>query len=193
MSREFVFEDLLAVLDAVVLERRLDGSFVPMGPVPSWFAGLGADGTFPFLGTFLEEAAAFWASQVRGRLSSGLCATTNAEGREFHFEATAVAIAGRQLLLFELPRGVDDLRSILQEAREEKLTRGGLERVLDARTQAMRDVRADLQQVAERLRDGVRHESGPAAEASRELAAELGRLEARLADALAGVRRPARG
>ncbi len=193
MSREFVFEDLLAVLDAVVLERRTDGSFLPLGPVPSWFAGLGADGTFPFLGTFLEEATAFWTTQVRGRLSSGLCAATNAEGREFHFEATAVAIAGRQLLLFELPRGVDDLRSILQEAREEKLARGGLERLLDARTQAMRDVRADLQQLAERLRDGARHATGPAADASRDLAAQLSRLEARLADALAGVRRPAQG
>ncbi|MCU0256551.1 MAG: hypothetical protein MUF60_07390, partial [Vicinamibacterales bacterium] len=140
MSREFVFEDLLAALDLVVMERRLDGSFVPLGPVPSWFSGLGRDGTFPFLGTFLGDASEFWARTVRGRLSSGLCATVDAEGREFHFEATAVAIPGRQLLLFELPRGVDDLRSILQEAREEKLSRAGLERVLALRTQALRDV-----------------------------------------------------
>ncbi len=57
MSREFIFEDLLAALDIVVMERRLDGSFLPLGALPPWFTGLGRDGTFPFLGTFLEEAA----------------------------------------------------------------------------------------------------------------------------------------
>jgi hypothetical protein len=191
MSREFVFEDLLAVLDVVVLERRLDGSFVPLVPVPGWFAGLEKDGTFPFLGTFLEEATQFWAGTVRGRLPSGLCAATNAEGREFHFEAVAVAISGRHLLLFELPRGVDDLRSILQEAREEKLARAGLERLLDLRTQSMRDVRADLRQLGEGLRDAARRGEQPSADASRELAARLDRLEARLTDALAGIKGPA--
>lgn len=189
MSREFVFEDLLAALDMVVLERRLDGSFVPMAPVPSWFAALGRDGTFPFLGTFLEEAAQFWARTVRGRLSSGLCAATDAEGREFHFEATAVAVGGRSLLLFDLPRGVDDLRSILQEAREEKLTRAGLERVLDLRTQAMRDVRAELRQLSEASRDADRRGQPAGPGAGRALADRLDGLEARLTDALAGVRR----
>lgn len=188
MSREFVFEDLLAVLDVVVMERRLDGSFVPLVPVPSWFAGLGRDGTFPFLGTFLEEAEQFWSATVRGRLPSGLCAATNPEGREFHFEAVAVAISGRSLLLFELPRGVDDLRSILQEAREEKLARGGLERLLDLRTQAMRDVRADLRQLAEELRDKVRRGGEISPDALREAAERVERLETRLTDALAGIR-----
>ncbi len=188
MSREFIFEDLLAALDIVVMERRLDGSFLPLGTLPPWFTGLGRDGTFPFLGTFLEEAAQFWATNVHGRLSSGLCATSDAEGREFHFEAIAVAIAGRSLLLFELPRGVDDLRAILQEAREERLARVGLDRVLDLRTQAMRDVRADLRQICGSLRDAGRQEEEAAVESPRELAARLDRLEARLTDALAGVR-----
>lgn len=136
--------DLLAVLDLALFERQVDGTFLPIGPLPAWFVSLSRDASFPFLGTFLEEANEFWMRTSRGRLASGLCAAADADGREFHFEATAIAVANRHLLLFEMPRGVDELRAVLQEAREEKLARTGLERLLELRTRALRTVHEEV-------------------------------------------------
>jgi signal transduction histidine kinase len=118
-------EGLLRAFGLTVLERREHGMFVPVSEIPDWFPPVSRDGTFPFLGNFLEEAAGFWEGTSAGdsRIRSGLCVAADDEGHElFHFEAWAVKTGHRCLLVFE--RSDDEareLRETLQRAREDKL------------------------------------------------------------------------
>jgi len=118
---------ILSALEIAAFERRPDGSFASLGPVPEWFSLLGKDQSFPFLGTFLEDARIHWGSSASGRLRSGLCSEVDEHGREFHFEVSAVVVGGRNLLVFELAPALDGMRLALQKARQQALneeTRG---------------------------------------------------------------------
>src|SRR6187551_1505776 len=68
MSNDATTATILSALEIAAFERRTDGSFVSLVPVPEWFSVLGRDQTFPFLGTFLEDARIHWASSPSGRL-----------------------------------------------------------------------------------------------------------------------------
>src|SRR6476646_1202450 len=119
MSNDSTITPILSALEIAAFERRPDGSFVSLVPVPEWFSVLGKDQTFPFLGTFLEDARIHWASSPSGRLRSGLCSETDDYGREFHFEVSAIVLAGRNLLVFELAPALEGMRLALQKARQQ--------------------------------------------------------------------------
>ena len=50
MSNDATTATILSALEIAAFERRTDGSFVSLVPVPEWFSVLGRDQTFPFLG-----------------------------------------------------------------------------------------------------------------------------------------------
>jgi hypothetical protein len=118
-------DDLLAALLPAIgiaaFERDSGGSFKSVAPVPSWFEGLAADGTFPFLGHVLEEATAFWNSNTDGFREWGPSAAVDASGREFHFMVTAIAHGRKQFLLCRLDTGSDQVRDVLQQVRQRAL------------------------------------------------------------------------
>jgi len=121
MSNDATTATILSALEIAAFERRTDGSFVSLVPVPEWFSVLGKDQTFPFLGTFLEDARIHWASSPSGRLRSGLCSETDEYGREYHFEVSAIVLGGRNLLIFELAPALEGMRLALQKARQQAL------------------------------------------------------------------------
>jgi hypothetical protein len=123
-----VFPVLLSALGIAAFERRADGAFTPVAPPPDWLRDLSKDMTFPFLGAFLDEAREFWGRGAAGRVASGLCAETDEQGREFHFEVSAVAADGRHFLVFELAQDAEQVRAVLQKSRELALDSEGLRR-----------------------------------------------------------------
>jgi hypothetical protein len=112
--------DLLPAMEMAVFQRSADGSFLPLTALPAWFPRL-ADGTFPFLGHILDEAYAFWSSGKDGRQNWGPSVGTNDAGTEFHYTVSAVTTDGRQYLVFQIDRGSDRVREILQTIRDQKL------------------------------------------------------------------------
>ena len=84
--------------------------------------------TFPFLDHFLADAEAFWATGEFGRVGSGLSSEPGADGKDFHFEAWAVAVDSGQFLLLEWRRDGEQLQAMLQRAREGLLEQERLER-----------------------------------------------------------------
>jgi hypothetical protein len=113
---------LLPALDVAAFKRDAGGSFTPIAPPPPWFTRL-ADVTFPFLGHILDDANEFWRSGRPGTCAFGPCAEVDETGREFHYTVKAIMVApsGNQFLVFELDRGSEQLREVLQKAREQTL------------------------------------------------------------------------
>jgi hypothetical protein len=119
-------DDIVALLPALgiaAFERTFDGSFRPIAPTPPWFAVLGRDGTFPFLGHILEEATAFWTARIAGVRAWGPCADVDAHGKEFHYVVKAATVGTRAYLLFQLDESAEQLREVLQAARSDALKR----------------------------------------------------------------------
>jgi hypothetical protein len=176
---------ILSALEIAAFERRPDGSFASLGPVPEWFSVLGRDKTFPFLGTFLEDARIHWASSPSGRLRSGLCNETDEHGREYHFEVSAIVLGGRNLLVFELAPALEGMRLALQKARQQALNdeaRGKNQGELFAAVTTL-SVNAQDARRAARAVGGFARElaaAAPAEPAAQRLATELDTTSTRL-------------
>lgn len=117
-----VLTALLPAIGIAAFERHADGSFTSLAPPPAWFARLVGNETFPFLGHVLEEALEFWRRSAAGTQEWGPCAEVDEAGTEFHYKIAAVALNGREILLFELDTASDRLREILQAVRERALS-----------------------------------------------------------------------
>lgn len=155
MSDELL-KTLVPALGIAAFERRPDGSFGAVAPLPTWFERLVGDGTFPFLGHMLEEAGRYWNKGESGPRNWGPCAEVDEAGREFHYTVTAVTVAGRNYLLFQLDPGSDRLRITLQKVREQALVAEQREGSDAAIATALQHVR----ETAEELRDLLRRFSG---------------------------------
>lgn len=114
---------LFLALDMGVFERDSHGGFVSVGPVPAWLSALGGSGTFPFLGSFLDEAREFWTEPRPGALRWGPCSERDASGQELHFTVAAVSLDVHKMLIFERDRSAEPIRVLLQRAREQALAR----------------------------------------------------------------------
>ena len=153
---ETLVEGMLRVFGFVVFERQADGSFSPLSALPPWISDMTRDGTFPFLGGFLGEADEFWArTEGEGRLGSGLCTATDAQGREFHVEAWAVSLGGRQFLLFEHPASAMRLREVLQRAREQLLEREAIEKTAARAEARLRELAGEVRAGLDAIRNLV--------------------------------------
>lgn len=146
-----VLAPLLQALGVAAFERRSDGGLVAVAEPPAWFPELAADGTFPFLGHVLEEAAAFWSSGASGCRDWGPCAEVDASGREFHFLVTACSNAGTQYLFIRLDEGSDRVQAVLQQVRERALAADSESR---RREESVRSVTAEIHRIVGRLLAG---------------------------------------
>ncbi len=119
-------ESLEAVVRALVIgvfEQVADGAFTSVAPLPDWMRAFSQNPTFPFLGSFLIEARAFWAEPRDTRLTWGPCAEVDEAGREFHYRVSALSLPDHKYLVFELDHHAEETRAILQKAREVVLRR----------------------------------------------------------------------
>jgi hypothetical protein len=158
-------EDLLKALmnglGIAAFERRADGSFGSLAPLPRWFARLAGDGTFPFLGHILEEAGLFWTKGEPMLREWGPCAELDEVGQEFHYKVTAVTMAPKHYLIFQLDPGSDRMQKMLQKVRNDALASEQRASADAAFAIAMEEVKI----AAEQVRDVLRSFS-PAAAAS---------------------------
>lgn len=112
---------LLPVLGLAAFERTPEGAFRALAPLPPWFARLGRDGTFPFLGHILEEANAFWRTRREGLREWGPCAEVDENGGEFHYLVKAVTLGERTYLVFQFDEAAERIREVLQKVRSDAL------------------------------------------------------------------------
>jgi hypothetical protein len=116
-----LLKSLIPALDIAAFERRDDGSFGSIAPVPPWFTRLASDPAFPFLGHILEEANRFWLAGRPGVYEWGPVAEMNEAGAEFHYKVAAVTTAEGRFLIFQLDRASDQIRRVLQTVRTRQL------------------------------------------------------------------------
>jgi hypothetical protein len=113
---------LLPVLGTAAFRRDDDGTFIALAPMPEWLQRLTSDTTFPFLGHILEEAAAFWRRRTPGLAEWGPCAEVDEQGHEYHYSVTAIVDRSGEYLVFQIDRGADRMREVLQKVRSEALS-----------------------------------------------------------------------
>lgn len=123
MSDNDALAAALGALEIGVFRQDDGGAFVSVGPVPAWMSAFSRNPTFPFLGSFLGQAHAFWREPHPDRLTWGPCAEVDDQGREFHFLVSAISLPEHQLLVFELDRNAEQMRAVLQKARDQALGR----------------------------------------------------------------------
>ncbi len=133
MTNELLLSKLFAALGIVVIEQTEDGSFTINGTIPNWFLHFYeyADSCrerirlerSTFLENFLVDAKEFWASNKTQPLKSGLWCEDNLLGNEYHFEATAIKLKNRNILLIEQLESLYNEKFLLiQKGRENLLT-----------------------------------------------------------------------
>ncbi|BAY30106.1 histidine kinase [Nostoc carneum NIES-2107] len=126
--------DLFAALNILVLERINFGTFKVTGTVPNWLrhfchpritSGMEVlipEEQFPFLENFLIDAEEFWQNNSTTKLTSGFWTDRALSGKEYHFEASAICLNNRKILLIELlDNSFYEKQSIIQKARENQL------------------------------------------------------------------------
>jgi signal transduction histidine kinase len=129
---ESITNDIFAALNILVLERVAVGSFKITGTVPNWLIHfcdaisgqeiLIPDERFPFVENFLIDAEAFWHSDETEILKSGIWFDSDLQHQECPFEASAIKIDNRNILLIELLKSAyEEKQNILQSARENSL------------------------------------------------------------------------
>jgi hypothetical protein len=146
--------DLVQALELFALERRSDYTFVPVTPPPAWFRHAVPDvkgpialaDVLPFLERFLKDAETFWREGTRRSLLSGAF-TSSSEGEEILLRACALNVGPRSVLVLERLRGQEDMRGVLQKARDNKLEH---ERVLK-RIDSLRSPLATLTRLTKAL------------------------------------------
>ncbi|MCD4719137.1 MAG: response regulator [Desulfobacula sp.] len=123
-------EDFFQALNFVVLEMNDQGHFVLIGRPPLWveqipqssqiLAGQAyKEDAFSFLGNFIQEAKSRWLKNHTRSFKSGIWIEKDHTDQEFLFEATAVDIHGRKLLI--IAHDVchpNEKQSIIQKGRD---------------------------------------------------------------------------
>lgn len=157
MNIDVIKADILTALDIVALERESEGSFRLLGEgVPEWFSRFYTEAAirreqlrpqeaFLFLDHFLIDAETFWQENLSGRLKSGPWSETDEEENPYHFEAIAVRLQDRKLLIIELLRlDYDEIQSLAQKVREKSLDYNRLLRTEEALRKSEAKIRAIL-------------------------------------------------
>lgn len=130
----FITTDLLAVLNILILERINFGCFKITGTIPDWVSRfchhklksgmeiLIPQENFPFLENFLIDAEEFWQIDTERPIKSGLWQENDQLGNPYYFEASAIKVDQRKLLLIEwLKETYEEKQKFLQLARENEL------------------------------------------------------------------------
>lgn len=122
---------LLFALNIVVMEKIDDGLFKIIGNIPNWFLGFYPDAAlqrealilgeeFPFLENFLIDVENFWAANCTGKIKSGVWSEVDLSGQESYFEASAIYLDNKKLLLISLGEFADNQEKqlLIQKGRE---------------------------------------------------------------------------
>lgn len=124
---------LLARLGFLVVESLEEDQFKLVSDSPKWFINLSGTNAFtsenfplvenfPFVEVFLFDAQSFWEQESGENLKSGAWIETDALGKEYNLEATALLLNNKKILLIELLGGnFDEKQSLLQKLRENSL------------------------------------------------------------------------
>nr|NJM04041.1 response regulator [Desulfobacula sp.] len=134
------FGDLFQALNFAVLEMNAQGHFVLTGTPPAWVQHIPQSGrilagmayeedAFSFLGNFIREAKSGWSKHRTDSFKSGLWIEKDDTGQELFFEATAVHIYGRKLIIIshDLHHPMET-NAIIQKGRELALSFHSLKR-----------------------------------------------------------------
>jgi two-component system sensor histidine kinase/response regulator len=133
MVQERFKTDILFALDIVVFEHVVDESFSLLNTPTKWFQALcprlsqvteaiNLCEAFPFLEYFFDDAKAFWKTRRNGRLKSGFWVETDALGKQYHLEASALHSGEKHILFIEpLRLEYDQVQELSQKAREKSL------------------------------------------------------------------------
>ena len=126
--------DLFAALKILVLERVNIGCFRITGTMPNWLTQfcirrvvsgmevLIPDEEFPFLENFLIDAEEFWQQNSDTQLKSGLWVDIDLARNEHYFEASAINVDSKKILVVELlDEDYHEKQAIIQKARENEL------------------------------------------------------------------------
>ncbi len=129
-----ITSDIFAALNILVLERLDVGKFKFTGSYPKWIRRfcrkklepemeiLIPEEEFPFVENFLVDAEEYWQDNDEKPLKSGIWSDLDISGREFHFEASALLIDGKKILLIEMMSdSYVEKQNLIQQARENKL------------------------------------------------------------------------
>lgn len=155
-----VHASILTRLGLVIYEQVADGTFLQILPPepPPWLRRARPDAdrnvpvaiasVFPFLDRFLSEARRVWTEDVDGRLRSEPFVVDDPEGGEVAIVAMAVAADARSFLVLEPAPGFDDLRRMLQSAREQALAHEDFVRRTGALLPAVAEARQLVKQLA---------------------------------------------
>ncbi len=132
---------VLKALEITVFERKDKDVFRLLGIPPDWFKEffkqdklkmeyLNPGEKFPFLENFLIDAEYFWDSETTGCLRSGLWIETDASGKEYTLEASAILINKTKILMIRLASYYyHEKQQILQHGRELKLAYSRMEKL----------------------------------------------------------------
>ncbi len=133
MMDESNIEGLFHHLDMAVMERMNDGSLQLTGDipeclrrffpdVPSGMRGFRPEEEFPFLENFLFDAEEWWTTGNTEKLKSGPWIETDPWGNECEFEATALSLGKRKILIIEMARySYEEKQAFIQKSRELRL------------------------------------------------------------------------
>ncbi|WP_392530727.1 sensor histidine kinase [Nostoc sp. C117] len=126
-----ITNDVLGALNILALEYINAGLFKIIGSIPEWLnqfcphkLTLGMNISIPeeqfcFLKNFLIDAEEFWRNHGGKKLSSGLWTEIDATGQEYQFEAYAIFVNNRKILLIEsLEDTYKDKQHLIQKGRE---------------------------------------------------------------------------
>ncbi len=131
---ESITVDLFAALNILVMEQLDDGYFKIIGTVPEWFMHFHPDiaseldklmpgKKFPFMENFLIDAESFWRGNDAETLKSGLWSETDISGKERYFEASAVRLSNKNILLISLGIATyKEKKFLIQKGRENSLS-----------------------------------------------------------------------
>ncbi len=167
-------QDCFLALNFAVLEMDNQGRFFLFGTPPPWMdmipqAAQLLDGlpleedVFSFLGNFIQEVKERWDHQKFDRLKSGVWIETDAQGQEHLFEATAMVIHSKHLLIITNDVcAPDEKQAIIQKGRN-----------LALNYTAMKQSGRKLQSMNDLLELRVRQRTEELEEANAKLSAEL--------------------
>ncbi|WP_414571147.1 sensor histidine kinase [Nostoc sp. CCY 9925] len=129
-----ITNDVLAALNILSLEYINTGLFKIIANTPDWLnqfcdrkltSGMNIsipEEKFCFLKNFLIDAEEFWLNNRSKKLSSGLWTEIDTNGQEYQFEAYAIFVNHRKVLLIELlEESYQDKQYLIQKGREYEL------------------------------------------------------------------------
>ncbi len=149
--KDSTLHDLFELLDIFVLKRADNETYHSIGSTPEWFEHLfpgaaGPDKPFapgdwsPFLENYLFDANEFWGKNEKGRSFSGPWIETDAAGKEFTLEASAICLENTKILTIEHPKAAyNEQRKFLQIGRDYLLSNELLEEEVRKRTKQIRN------------------------------------------------------